>query len=562
MLKWSFFCFLILWIPQLYAQGSCREYFHSSQTHSVPFTEWMSRIDKGIKELSSVDDFKATNQELKEFNNSESSYKALQTFDRQGAMSTMQFWMIAMQRAFPDVSLETRENVRRAEKLYDRFAEIFNKLPKFHQLQAQAKKAKLERSSKLAMIQILKMHSAWLSVVLGKEINLLKQKDLLELFNAQTRNEFSSEVRRQEDAYEDFLLRVNPFMVKEIQRRSYDVYSELNLHFFGARNAQAFSVSDRGFFLRNATMEEVLPLLEALRLPRASLEKYKRDMEILRDQFPKTEAGARDTHRYFALMLMRAAEEVYGERISVGASWFQRGMFHPSAYMALKRQIENAETVRAIIEEQIANYVSRSDSFNARLQEVRDGMRYIEVHSPEAQDQIENLHHKISDLEVKDFGADMDFLDKALFQIEVQLDLIRETAASLKQKESILDFLGLNNRWQRLLPNKTYRIAGVDYKGVRFSPEVVDYFAHNPLLGSRYLAALGKSYVAVLGESGLRRLPSIHPDMRDIKIIRSHGKIRLVGRLINGTIHFFHVYASEKPYDNRRMEQVIEHYHP
>lgn len=165
---------------------------------------------------------------------------------------------------------------------------------------------------------------------------------------------------------------------------------------------------------------------------------------------------------------------------------------------------------------------------------------------------------KITDLSPELFEARFAELERIHFNFEkVTRDISR-----LKEQSEIHTFAELGLQWELLLPQKVYALAGYDYSSVIFSKEVIDFFHKNPERGSYFLAALSKGYVSMQNASGLRRLANIHPQMRDIKVLKHGGKVRIVGRLIGKTLHFFHIYDDDRPYDDPEIRRVIQRFTP
>jgi hypothetical protein len=129
-----------------------------------------------------------------------------------------------------------------------------------------------------------------------------------------------------------------------------------------------------------------------------------------------------------------------------------------------------------------------------------------------------------------------------------------------KQREDIEFFNQLDFQWDLLIAQKPYKLSGLDYDAVVFGAEVIAYFQRNLERGSFFLTALSKGYVAHKNSSGLRKINAIHPDFRDIKLLKHGGKVRLVGRLIGRTIHFFYVYDDDRAYDDGEMYRLIQRY--
>ncbi len=543
-------------------QMQCQEVYQKSLPSLARLNEILDGVEVALEALSQQS-FKATKQEVLEFGRADSSFKSLRYFEGDHTSAITRLWALIMKEAFHSRTLENQENLSRAEQLYDQYSEIFKAKPPVAQLMGLAKKNKSSYQGKVGLIEVLKMYSLVVSQALGRDYNLLKQDGLFDLFGVKTRRELEEKVRDNENEYSAFIQRIQEFIVQKSVRNLGHVEQDLVTHFFKDPHARPFTVQDRSFFQRNGSYEEVQALIIQLRLSAAQQEMYLNDLLILKNGHPQNNEGARrQQHRMNALVLMRAAEEVYGQLSFIYNRRLESGFFDYHSYIQLRQLIEGAETARVIVEEKMSDYVDRSDALNARIEEALETLGTIARRHPDRQQEADALRETLNSLEVRDFERNLDRRSQEVFKIEMQIDRVREEIATQRRRESIEDFYDLNNRWQRLIPDKTYNLDGVDYSKVSFTADVISHFSANPLLGARYLAALTKSYVAIKKESGLRRFPSIHPEMRDIKIIRRHGKIRIVGRLVGDTIHFFYVYASEKPYTNRQMEKIVDQFRP
>ena len=162
----------------------------------------------------------------------------------------------------------------------------------------------------------------------------------------------------------------------------------------------------------------------------------------------------------------------------------------------------------------------------------------------------------MQDLSHKEWLAHKQAFDREHFAI----DRLLQEWSRQKQRIDIEFFNQLDFQWELLLPQKAYKIRGLDYDSVLFSAEVVEFFKRNPERGSYFLTALSKGYVAHQNSSGLRKINSLHPDFRDIKLLKHGGKVRIVGRLVGGTIHFFSIYDQDRPYVTPEMHRLIQRF--
>jgi hypothetical protein len=176
---------------------------------------------------------------------------------------------------------------------------------------------------------------------------------------------------------------------------------------------------------------------------------------------------------------------------------------------------------------------------------------------------LQKYSKKIIDLKIDDLNPQLlsersAELERLQFNFEKTLhEFYRQ-----KQKQEIDSVAELGAQWDLLLPQKNYQMNGSDFDSVVFSRDVIEYFQKNLERGSFFLTALSKGYVAHHNSSGLRRIPAIHPDFRDIKLLKHGGKVRIVGRLVERTIHFFFIYDHDQAYDDGEMRRVIQRFKP
>lgn len=335
---------------------------------------------------------------------------------------------------------------------------------------------------------------------------------------------------------------------------------------------------DERQFIEHITYDSISQLIHLLtetQLPNekmATLEKF----ALLRDHF----ANEKDeflSRTYYLLFLCDLAHQTYGAIPQIFAKDSDGDSFlRLKNFFVLKMMVERSHRRRVIAEERLSQELIAIESFNERVallqQDVMTSIELWRGASPTGQHTTETIDfdyflRKLRDLAVYDFtegGSDGPELTRRrsdLANLEEAWFERYELFLTHQDNETIVDFEGLNFSWERLVPHRSYRFGSInaDYTEVMFNKDVVDYFAHDPSLGSRFLAALSKSYVSNLGSSGLRRL-NIHPQFRDIKIVGGKGKKRIIGALVGERIHFFKVYDSEKTYDYEQIKKWVNQY--
>ena len=565
-----FHYFLILMLSvltisgKLYGQDSCSILFKIRSDKEVTFEQLLNGFSRGLVAIEEGE-FKPTKSEFIDFGKSDSSKKAFEVLDRSSLTSHYKMWALILEKAFPEVASITEKKVRVLEPSFRRYESLFMSRPRFRVLFKELKNRRKARAAQIEIIMQLKMFSRLFSEILGRPINLLKQEDLLTLLEVEKRFELGARGEELDASYEvraRLSADLVPHLKKEAQESPSHVWSELTEYFFQSSsripvNQQAFS-----FYSRNGDKAEVERLMRLLMLPEKVETEAIAALNGFSTFFKEHKRPQHELNFANALLLMKFSEQIFGKLPIVYRSLERNGAISNGAYLQLRILIEQAEYSRVIIEEKMSGYMDRSESLNARVEELLVMSAKLAKRSPELKKEVEEIQESLDRQVVKDFDEDLDRKDIRIFQIEAQLEVLREGAAKKRRREVIEDFYDLNNRWQRLIPEKRYKIEGIDYTGVTFSKDVIDFFQKDPVLGARFLAAFTKSYVNMKQASGLRNFGTLHPQMRDIKIIRGHGKIRIVGKLVDGTIHFFHIHAKDEGYVQKHMQGLVENFEP
>lgn len=233
-------------------------------------------------------------------------------------------------------------------------------------------------------------------------------------------------------------------------------------------------------------------------------------------------------------------------------------------FLQAKQLTHQYHLMSAFLDAQFEEYVQESEQLNQRIKSLKQRFADLQSSFSLPLNQSESLATALSEIEeVHELDQNLSDQQKTVRALELQLDELIESVISQMEKERLKSLSDLNFRGHRLIADKAYSLNGIDYESVVFTADVVKFLISQPTEGARFLGALTKGYVAVKKTSGLRRLPNIHDDFRDIKVINSnYGKVRLVGKRVGSTIYFFYVYQSEKPYDSKLMRTKVENFNP
>ncbi len=174
-------------------------------------------------------------------------------------------------------------------------------------------------------------------------------------------------------------------------------------------------------------------------------------------------------------------------------------------------------------------------------------------------DRFEKAIERATQLRSQELSPEEWLRHQAEFEVETfATEKLLQEWSRQKQRVDITYFSQLNFQWDLLVPFKAYKVTGLDYESVVFTSDVVDFFQKNLERGSYFLAAFSKGYVAHQNSSGLRKINAIHPEFRDIKLLKHGGKVRIVGRLVGRTIYFFMIYDQDRAYDMVEMQRAIQ----
>lgn len=183
----------------------------------------------------------------------------------------------------------------------------------------------------------------------------------------------------------------------------------------------------------------------------------------------------------------------------------------------------------------------------------------------EAAEQITEIYNlkaeaealRVQDLTAEDISGRLISLQNLQFRLHHPVEKILNTIGP----QSIETFTELNFNWSRVVAGKSYAIEGKDYHFVIFEKDVLNFLKHEGVVGDRTLVALEKGYVGAHGQTGVRMVTTLHKDLRYIKVMMGR-KVRIIGKLVDGRLHFFSVWNKDENWDVHWMHALIENYEP
>lgn len=467
------------------------------------------------------------------------------------------FWYTMQSRAVGDAQAMTSESVAKLFRGY----KGFTVLAETDDMRELVKAAKKSRAAREKVIVQLKKMAYVAEKVMGEPFDFTDADSIVRFFDVGDRKDLRAAAKERLD-FNESLYQQTKSMIPNRETSQNNSYSTI-------ASDLATDLYESQKIRRDRTLRPILPrigqpenisgLIKKLNLPAGAEEKYLQRLSVIAAQ-PAT--ANREKEFFSVMLLMRAFLDVFDEIPSFTRKVPAQRTIGEQEYLYVQSKINAYERSRIIIEERFAEYINKTDQLNARLISAKAELARLSQVHPGFAGEISEVASALPQKEVQDFDKDLDAIERVIRQAETGLDGVKEKIFKSVRNENINDFYDLNSRWQRLLPGKKYETAGVDYSHVTFSRDVIEHFKDDPLLGSRFLAALSKTYVAVKNASGLRRLPNIHADFRDIKLIKGHGKKRIIGRRVGDTIHFFTVYDSDRPYQDVPIRRLIENFQP
>ncbi len=484
-------------------------------------------------------------------------------------------WNVFEQLIFENDEFITEENVIAVEKEFHRYFG-YAKLNSYNlNLSVKnIKRKKLVVQSKKEVITALRFLSIYFSRVLETEIDLTTIEGLLFFFSVDDLSELEKRLEDLAEFKKVIAKKVTPLIRgKEArdeaiqERRSRNPLSDgdqfvndlLSKH-YGDRT-QIIEQSTMTMIEKTITEKKVVDLINKIQLNNEKRNKFLQQIELVKST--GTESIKRRNVGYL-LVLYEAYFEAIGEVPFHTELPKEKRAITRSQILLVFSLIRQHHHIHQVAEERFSEYVEKSDRTKARIERFHDDLETAQL--------LYNDHidsEKINDIKVRtpseemaNDEAQLDNLIALLTRLEIELDSAIEAALKNKRNHDIVHFEELNYRWRRIIANKQYEVSGSDYSRVSFTKDVVSYFSKQQELGSRFLAALSKSYVSATKSSGLRSLPNIHRDFRDIKLIMKHGKYRIIGKLVGGTIYFFYVYHADRGYTITDMNKLIENFEP
>lgn len=553
---------LLFCCPKAFAHQKCVAYLKDidfitqNLNPSLEGVELLNVFEKAVLETISLQVEKPSLDVIKKFKSPSKLMTVLKRFSSY-PYGTVEFilWTAIEKKIFNKPENENLEFVKRTETIFNTYIDTFNKV-NIHELYYVIVKGKLGMvEAKTQVAQQLKKFEFLFSQVLGEKLNLFDESGWLKLFEISDMSQLSLRLQENSNINRELNSRIKEILNTKPSANS--SYNKLILEFFGP-DGTGFKNDGRGFLARNVNRNLVEDLIKELRLGTALEAQYLNQVELM------SQMQTTSPHRIglgYTLILFKAYLEQHPHIPGFTNVEFANRYFSPQQFLYIQGSLNHQRMIRTLEDEKYSSYINLSDALNSKHKELEDKISDLKARYPKHETEILKLEKQLKEVpEIQDFKADLNIISEKLNQIEIQRDLLTEKILESVSKDNIKRFEDLNSRWERITPNKTYSLKGVDYDAVLFTKDVVAHFEHNGLTGARFLAALSKSYVAIKNASGLRKLSGIHDEFRDIKLIRHGSKIRLVGRMVGKTIHFFYVYEADRPYDNKAMAQIIENY--
>lgn len=505
-----------------------------------------------------MDEEEITTEDLKKFKVPSRLMTALKrvSHNRENAFDFI-VWTTLERKIFNSPEKENQDFIRKVEPVYHAYTDEFKKIP-IGYLYATIVKGKLgSAEAKKKVARQLKRYSYLFTLTYGEPINLLEESGWLKVFDIEDLSQLNARIDENYFKNRNLYNRIKQIL-KETQSPG-TFFHSLTEEFFGYRELD-FKNDAHGFLVRNITPEVIKELIVELRLGDRLQKKYF-DLVDFMMTF-ETNANYR-IPLGLTLIFFKAYMEVNEDVVGFTNISVSERVFSPQLFLGLKRTLMHKKILNAIEDERYSSYIDRSEALNSKHKDLEFKILDLKNRYPKYIVEISKLETALGRIpEINDFDDDLDSIEKRLGALEVQRDELTEKILETVTKESIVHFEDLNFRWERLIPDKSYEVKGLDYNSVVFSKNVVERFQQQTLTGARFLAAFSKSYVGMKKSTGLRKLPALHIDFRDIKVIRTGNKIRIVGRLVGKTIYFYHIYEEDRPYDNKFMFHLIDNFKP
>lgn len=418
--------------------------------------------------------------------------------------------------------------------------------------------------AKKSTIAVLDRLSKFYSIALGHEVDLTDTKQLLKFYGVQKKADLGQRIRELKDQNIARANELKPVLNAEFtgNERYERLYQKLLFQIFPDRRQIPLKRSASNFILSRLDESITTEIVEGLVLDEELKAKYLKAIATVEESRKVQTDSNRNIASTLVLIIINAYKDAKGLNDPLVRGIIDSQVVVDAQIIGIRNAVQLDARIRDIIDIKFSEYIDQVDQLNARRLALFEKVSTIRNEHPEIASKLNEIENAIPKKEIDDIDEDLIEAERKLSKIESELDRLFEDTLAEVEPEDINSLVGLNYRWERLRANKAYRADGIDYDNIVFSPAVVNFFKNDPRLGSRFLAALKKSYVAIKKSSGLRRLPGIHKDFRDIKMIRGHGKIRIVGKLIERRIHFFYIHDSEEAYKDAQMKSLIERFSP
>lgn len=219
------------------------------------------------------------------------------------------------------------------------------------------------------------------------------------------------------------------------------------------------------------------------------------------------------------------------------------------------------------LEENLAAATALNEKIELITEEVEFALRIRQKLGADHQldDKISGILDKAQSLKIMDLELESEAEANwnHVHNLHFELNQIIESILADHQKQSIVDFRELNFRWSRVLEDHAYKIEGLDFDEVIFGKETLDFFVRDTeRLGDRFLSALEKGYVRQKGETGIRKAPDIHRDFRYLKVKKSHGKVRILGKIVGRKLYLFSIFNKDENFDQDKIRHLMNHFNP
>lgn len=480
------------------------------------------------------------------------------------ARFSMVAWLVVQESLFPEEIKIEEDFFKQVGGLYKEFLSETYSHDDIFATAEKIKRGKASFVEKTKLINGLKLLSTFFSQVLAKEVNLLEAEGFLAFFSVEDQKDLGDRFTDLVSKNQDLELRASEHGLERTTvetDKTHKFISSLVQKIFGTKIIVA-NATVRPYLIRNGNKERILELIRMMGLPYDEFSKYEGYLNAIQDLHKSSSRNDITKRARYVVVLYDAFITNFGPIPETRSGTRTKGEMTVPQILWTTRRIHSIHHTTAIVEEQFYEFIETSDELKARTAKLEENIETFRASGMATNFQhLDEMLNAIPNERLDDPDQDFEKLEREIFRLEAELDHLREEALKTKELLEITAFEDLNSRWERLLPNHPYTIEGSDYSRVLFEPRVISHLRNKTQLGTRFLAALSKSYVGHENQNGLRRLNQIHPDFRDIKVV-THGKIRVVGKLVGDTIHFFHIHEGDRKYNKAPTQRLIEHYHP